>query len=832
MIEHPSPSGAHPARANNDARGCIIILIALLLLGLFAFVPVTAMGSVAVALEDAAPLLKGLVVTAIQGVLLLPIYALVVLLTRRRAGWRPLAALATVLLLLAGYLLLSGLLRTLFQDRPNGYALALLLLGLPYTLLAGWLAPRLAGLGPRRFTEMLGLGRADLPVLLLALALAALLTLPWPITGALGDTFVSLGLILQALAENLPLVLLLWGCAFVLLNATFAATWLSGLTVIFLFSLMLAANVAPTGDWGALFNAGVLLPLGLLLTELRARGRSVWPVLLLLIAYRLTPRLFVDPRVFELQGLPELQHLYSHLAIWFALVPLGPLLWLLRQILRDKTFSRGLRLGLSGSAAAFLALAWLLGYFVLGAPGFTNDSYLIIMEEQADLSAAYSIPDREARLQYVYDTLVESAERTQSPVRAELDRRGRTYRPYYLINMIRVDGPLLSVRRFERLPGVAEVIRNPNVRIYRYPVPFPGYTTLPTPPAGLQENLAAINVAGAWALDVTGAGIVVAGQDTGYEWDHPALIRQYRGWDGATVSHAYNWHDAWSDFDIPTDADGHGTHTMGTVLGDDGNRNRTGVAPDAQWIGCRNMRRGLGNPGAYAECMEFFLAPYPPGGDPFRDGDVYYAPHLTTNSWGCPEIEGCQPDTLEAGVAALRAAGIMSVVAAGNDGPACETASTPPSNYATSFVVGAVYSYGDNRITSFSSRGPIGDLLKPDIVAPGYEVRSSIPGDGYGTASGTSMATPHVAGLVALLWSADPALIGDIDATEALIRQTATPKPLNTICTSEQATQTDPLGLSENTPICGCGDVTGTPNNVYGYGLINAEAAVKAALGE
>ncbi len=815
---------------NRELQGCAAIALALMLVSLLALVPSMAMGGVALALESAAPWIQGLVATGTSAVLLLPIYALVVLFTRRRPAWKTISALATTLFLLSGYLLLRGFLCSLLPEQPNWLALALLLFGVPYALIAALAAPRLAGLGPRRVTETLGLAPLDAPTLLLALALAALLTLPWPITGALGDVLASLGLILQAIAENFALALLLWGVGFALLNEGFSETWLSGGTVISLFALMLAAGVAPTGDWGALFNAGMLLPLGLLLTELRARGRSVWPALLLLIAYRLMPRLFVDLRTFEVQGIPDLPHLYSHIAVWITLCVLAPVLWGMRLLFQNRHLPA--RLPLTGALAAVLTLAWLLGYGVLGAPGFANDSYLIIMAEQADLSAAYSIPERETRLQYVYDTLVETADRTQSPVRAELERSGQAYRPYYLINMIRVEGPVLSPQRFERLPGVAQVLHNPNVRQYRYHIELPSYGPAPTPPAGLQDNLAAIHADGAWALDVTGVGIVVAGQDTGYDWEHPALLRQYRGWNGATASHAYNWHDAWGDFDIPTDADGHGTHTMGTVLGDDGDRNRTGVAPDAQWIGCRNMRRGLGNPGAYAECMEFFLAPYPPGGDPFRDGDVRYAPHLTTNSWGCPEIEGCQPDTLEAGVEALRAAGIMSVVAAGNEGPSCETASTAPSHYDAAFTVGAVYSYGDYGITGFSSRGPAGDLLKPDIVAPGYNVRSSVPGDTYATAPGTSMATPHVAGLVALLWSANPALIGDIDVTEALIRQTATPKPLSTVCTPEQATQTDPLGLSENTPICGCGNVTGTPNNVYGYGLINAEAAVKAALGE
>jgi subtilisin family serine protease len=345
--------------------------------------------------------------------------------------------------------------------------------------------------------------------------------------------------------------------------------------------------------------------------------------------------------------------------------------------------------------------------------------------------------------------------------------------------------------------------------------------------AGAQPNLEAIHAAEAWNLGVTGEGIVVAGQDSGYDWTHPALKLHYRGWDGQTANHDYNWHDAWDDTAVPFDDDNHGTHTLGTVLGDDGGANHTGVAPGARWIGCRNMRRGIGNPGSYAECMEFFLAPYPHGGDPFTAGDVTMAPHVINNSWGCPPEEGCSADTLEAAVEALRAAGIMMVVSAGNEGPACDSVTAPPADFDASFSVGATDDNG--TVVGFSSRGPVGDLLKPDVSAPGYEVRSSIPGGMYGSASGTSMAGPHVTGLVALIWSANPDLIGDIDATEALICRTATPKPIDNACAAADAALTDPLGLEEGSS-CTCGSVTGAPNNVYGCGVINADAAVRAAL--
>jgi subtilisin family serine protease len=211
---------------------------------------------------------------------------------------------------------------------------------------------------------------------------------------------------------------------------------------------------------------------------------------------------------------------------------------------------------------------------------------------------------------------------------------------------------------------------------------------------------------------------------------------------------------------------------------------------------------------------------------------------VVNNSWGCPDFEGCQDDTLEPALEALRAAGIMMVVSAGNDGPACGTGGEPPARYDAAFSVGASDSAG--VITSFSSRGPISDsgqdgaLLKPDVVAPGADIRSSTPGDDYRSADGTSMAGPHVTGLVALLWSARPDLRADIQATEDIIRRSARPVPVSAVCVPpsrppSEGLVAEILAASDNT-VCACGDVTGTPNNVYGWGEINALRAVEMAL--
>jgi subtilisin family serine protease len=303
---------------------------------------------------------------------------------------------------------------------------------------------------------------------------------------------------------------------------------------------------------------------------------------------------------------------------------------------------------------------------------------------------------------------------------------------------------------------------------------------------------------------VQGEGIVVGQSDSGVVGDHPALREQYRGLDQGDD---YNWFDPWDGTTSPNDEGGHGTHTMGTILGAGG----IGVAPKAKWIGCVNLDRNLANPALYLDCMQFMLAPFPHGGDPFKDGDPTRAAHVLNNSWGCPGIEGCDPNALLYAANNLRDAGIFVVVSTGNDGPKCETVESPLSLYDSVFSVGAIDQMGN--MADFSSRGPVtvdgSNRAKPDIVAPGVGILSSLPKGTYGSNSGTSMAGPHVAGAVALIWSAQPKLIGNIDATEQLIVATAKPY-----------TGSASIGCFSS----------GTPNIAYGYGVIDVYEAVKQAL--
>src|SRR5262249_49959074 len=285
------------------------------------------------------------------------------------------------------------------------------------------------------------------------------------------------------------------------------------------------------------------------------------------------------------------------------------------------------------------------------------------------------------------------------------------------------------------------------------------------------------------------------------------------GWDGQNADHDYNWHDSIHDSvgnpcgnDPPEPCDdlGPGSHSTGTMIGDDGAGNQIGMARGATWIGCRNMDSGTGTPARYIECMQWFLAPTRIDGS---DPDPTKAPDITNNSWHCPPSEGCSFDTLQAAVEAQAAAGIMMVSAAQNAGPSCSTVQNPPGIYEATYSAGALNT-GTDTIASFSSRGPVtadgSNRIKPDISAPGTNTRSctNVSDSSYANFSGTSMATPHIAGAVALLWSAIPSLRHQLAASR---------DALNNSAVHIDSTQ--------------CGDA-GPPNNVYGWGRVDIFAAV------
>jgi subtilisin family serine protease len=443
----------------------------------------------------------------------------------------------------------------------------------------------------------------------------------------------------------------------------------------------------------------------------------------------------------------------------------------------------------------------LLLYFFIGQPGFYGERLFVILKDQADVSAAEQIADRNERLTFVYETLTTHADATQANLRATMNQFGVNYTAYYLVNALEVDGGPLVRLYLATQPEVERVLSSPKLR--PLPAPIPASAGTATAPSKPQWNISSIGANQVWEdFNVTGKGIIIGNSDSGVQGDHPALRDGYRGRIGGDD---YNWLDPWNFTTQPTDIGGHGTHTLGSVLG----RNNIGVAPGAEWIGCVNLARNLANPALYLDCLQFMLAPFPQNGNPLTEGDPTRAAHVLNNSWGCPPIEGCDATVLQPAVRALRQAGIFVVASAGNEGPLCSSVSDPIAIYDEAFSVGAVDSYGD--LADFSSRGPVtvdeSGRPKPDISAPGVEVLSAYPGGTYEYASGTSMAGPHVVGVVALMWSANPNLIGNIDRTELILRKTARPFT---------GTANSSCGLS----------------NTTGAGLVDAYAAVQAALAE
>src|SRR5215468_8566493 len=403
--------------------------------------------------------------------------------------------------------------------------------------------------------------------------------------------------------------------------------------------------------------------------------------------------------------------------------------------------------------------------------------FFVVLADQADLSPAAALGTKAEKGRFVYGALLNKAQTTQEPILQLLRDGGIEHQSFYIINAILVKGTRQIAEALASRPDVARVEGNP---VIHNDLPEPAAAPIqPLAPLTIEPGISYTHAPQVWALGFTGQQIVVASADTGVRWTHNALKPHYRCWDGVTADHDYNWHDSihnsvgnpcGNDSTFPCDDFFHGSHTTGTAIGDDGMGNQIGMAPGAKWIGCRNMDEGNGTPARYIECMEWFLAPYPIGCTP-NEGDPTKAPDITINSWGCPVSEGCVVgDELQAAVEAQEAAGIQMVVAAGNSGSGCSTVSDPPSFYEASYTVGALNT-GSDTIAGFSSRGPVtadgSNRIKPDISAPGTNTRSATNDcdDCYGNASGTSMATPHIAGAMALLWSAIPGLQREIQAS-------------------------------------------------------------------
>ncbi len=425
-------------------------------------------------------------------------------------------------------------------------------------------------------------------------------------------------------------------------------------------------------------------------------------------------------------------------------------------------------------------------------------TFFVVLREQMNASHAVTIRDRKIRGEAVVDSLKETAARTQAPIVDFLARAKAEVTTYWIVNTIKV------TTHDERL--IQDLAAFPNVALikadetWQIPEPIPGAQE-PTIQA-VEWGVARVRAPEVWTqFNVRGEGIVVANIDTGVQFNHPALVSQYRGLQsGGTFDHNYNWHDpsriCGSPSLIPCDNNGHGTHTMGTAVGDDGGTNQIGVAPGAKWIAAKGCESNSCSLSALLSSGQWVLAPTDLNGQNPRPD---LRPHIVNNSWG----GGGGSTFYQATVQAWRNAGIFPAFSIGNGGSSCGTAGSP-GDYPESFGVGAIDIF--DNIAGFSSRGPangFGGIVKPNVSAPGVSVRSSVPTNSYASLSGTSMAAPHVAGVVALLWAAMPELVGDIAGTEDILQRTAQFRG-STQCGSE-----------------------GPPNNVYGWGIVDSLAAVQ-----
>jgi hypothetical protein len=425
-------------------------------------------------------------------------------------------------------------------------------------------------------------------------------------------------------------------------------------------------------------------------------------------------------------------------------------------------------------------------------------NYLVLLRERPNLAASAAVADWNERGRFVYDALRGAADRSQQSLVSFLTaersaRRVRQFRRFFSVNAIGVTSDARALRALAAFPQVEEIVLAPALSI---PAPMQG-----TPQAtisAVEWNIAKIRAPEVWATGVTGQGIVVASLDTGVQYNHPALVNQYRGNTGSGFNHNHNWWDATATAGCaaaPCDDNQHGTHTTGTMVGTDGGANQIGVAPGARWIACKALTGGgVAIIFDLLECGDWILAPWNLAG---ASPNPALRPHIVNNSWGF--AFGGFP-FLQTMVRNWRAAGIFPAFAAGNTGPACGTV-TSPGDYIESFATGATDV--NDAIAVFSSRGPsLYGPIKPDVSAPGVNVRSAVPGGGYAAFSGTSMASPHTAGLVALLWSRYPSLVRDIVNTERMLRP-----------------GTEILNSSEG---CGGNGPTVHPNNTFGQGRIDA----------
>jgi bacillopeptidase F len=390
-------------------------------------------------------------------------------------------------------------------------------------------------------------------------------------------------------------------------------------------------------------------------------------------------------------------------------------------------------------------------------------SVIVTFSEKADLG---NIKDKDKKLRRsrIIRALRKKADSTQGRFKDFLkDRGAKRTKSLWIINGMAVTARADVLRELSAMPGIESM--RPD---YVVNAPVVTFDTL----AVSEWNINEVRAPELWALGYTGQGVVVANMDTGVDAEHPDLVDKCRGGTVDSVCGGNSWFDPHGEHAGPHAANGHGTLTMGIMVGGNASGASIGVAPGAQWVAVKLFNdAGTSTDSIIHESFQWLL-------DPDGDPDTDDAPDVVNNSWGL-EVQGIPGVCIlefQDDVQVLKDAGIAVAFSAGNDGPAPST-SISPANNPGSFGVGAVNS--SRNIAFFSSRGPSAcdGRVFPEVVAPGVQVKSSdltfggASPDPYATVSGTSFSAPHVAGAMALLLSAFPDLT--VSELESALMQSA-----------------------------------------------------------
>jgi serine protease AprX len=397
-------------------------------------------------------------------------------------------------------------------------------------------------------------------------------------------------------------------------------------------------------------------------------------------------------------------------------------------------------------------------------------TFIVTMHQQADLTRVGGAT-RAARQKGVIRALQATSAATQNQIQNLLSIRQaqgqvQSYSSFWVFNGLSVTATVNVMNELAKRSDVA-VISSDDLQIA--PVGGPA-----------EPNVSLVNAPVLWSQGYDGQGVVVANMDSGVDVNHPDLSGRWRGGSNS-------WYDPYGQHPTtPIDLSGHGTQTMGVIVGGDAGGTTVGVAPGARWIAVRIFNdSGSSTATAIHSGFQWLL-------DPDQNPSTADAPNVVNNSWTYAS-PGCYLD-FEPDLQSLRAAGILPIFAAGNGGPSGST-SYSPANNPSAFAVGAINN--NNRLYAYSSRGPTtcggSTGPYPELVAPGVNIHTTDLYGMYTASTGTSLAAPHVAGGLALLLSASPNLPANIQQN-ALINSAVD------------------LGVAG-------------PDDIYGYGRLDIAAA-------